>query len=244
MKFKKRFLSAALAVAMSVCTPVARPELSSSHQALSRATFAFYGQLDQERHFLCTAEAYEWSKEDGYKLITAGHCVTGEGLPDGLKFYVAEDASTNPDLMPVTVLKSENSDAFDFAILSLKTDRIYPIMHLVPQGRQLSELESLVVNVNFSLGLVKEIVFGRVASEIIPNEGAEGDCKVCKGRFMVNIDNGPGASGSAIVDEGSKEVIGLTEAGSSRLSGITICIPISKFWEWQNRHETLPRQEK
>jgi len=244
-----RKLLAVILMALMLCFSPAltvKAALSSSHQALADATFALYGQLTQdgqtERHFLCTAETYDWTKEDGYKLITAGHCVTGDDLPENLVFFVAETADPNPELMPVTVLKAENDNFFDFAVLSLKTDKVYPLVHLAPEGRPLSEPESIVVNVNFSMGLTKEIVLGRVASGIIPNKGAENDCDVCMGRFMVNIDNGPGASGSAIVDDGSQEVIGLTEAGSSRLPGIVICISINSFWIWQHSPETLPKQ--
>jgi Trypsin-like peptidase domain len=220
--------------------PALKAEISNFHQALSAATFALYGQENDIRHFLCTAETYEWDPTNGYKLITAGHCVVGDGLPTDLKFYVAETADPNPVLMPVDVVKAENSDKYDFAILSLKTDRVYPIMHLAPQGRSLSEPESIIVNVNFSEGITKEIILGRVASGIISNKGAEGDCTMCQGRFLANLSDGPGASGSAIVDEGSHEVIGLTEGGFGSLPGITIAIPISLFWQWQNDHKTLP----
>ena len=238
---KKAILAVLLALVLSLSPTIStKAALSYQHQVLSDATFALYGQLGDVRHFLCTAETYDWTKEDGYKLITAGHCVTGEDLPDGLQFFVAETADPKPFLMPVTVLKAQLSDKYDFAILQLKTDRTYPVLSLAPKGSSLSELETPVANVNFSEGITKEVVTGRVASGIIPNNGAEGDCSLCQGRFLVNIDNGPGASGSAIVDENTHQVIGLTEGGFHSLSGIAIVIPISLFWERQGQHETLP----
>lgn len=197
------------------------------HRLLYDATFALYGQKDGDngdfvRHFLCTATAVE-KTADGYDLLTAGHCVTGEDLPPDLHFYVTENIVANPVLQTVTVDKAENSDKYDFALLHLKTARIYPVISVSKNAP--SAIGSMIYNVNFSEGWAKQEGTGFVSSNVMTVSGAEGDCDICQGRFMVQVLAGPGASGSAIVDETTHQIIGLLEGGDSRAQIGAIVIP-------------------
>jgi len=238
----RKFLAAIAALCLSL-TPTTtfaaqetdRLKMSVAHQRVYDASFALYGELGQVGHFLCTATAV--AKRPGeYLLLTAGHCVIGDDLPSDLKFYVSEQIVDqpvvgNPALMPVEVLKAENDDKYDFALLDFASNKDYPV---IPLSSKVPEVEDKVYTVNYSLGVAKQIALGEVATGIIGNEGSEGDCSICKGRYLVHLFAGPGASGSAIIDEKTNTVVGVGEFG---FPGQTLglgCETITSFREWLN----------
>lgn len=199
------------------------------HDLVSNATFALYGIKGNVRHFLCTATAIERTA-DGYNLLTAGHCVLPPDIPEGVKFYVAESIEASPVLQTVTVEKAALTDKYDFAFLHLKTTRVYPAISV--SHYPLPSLETLVVAVNFSEGLIKQVSRGVVSSGLMNPGAADGKCNICTGRFMVQISAGPGASGSAVIDEGTHEIVGLIEGGIPRSNVGAICIPVSRYWDF------------
>src|SRR5258708_36009839 len=91
-----------------------RTKMSKSHQRVYDASLALYGELGEVGHFLCTTTVIDKAAGQ-YLLLTAGHCITGEGLPDGIKFYVSEQIVDQPiignkNLQPVEVLRAENDE--------------------------------------------------------------------------------------------------------------------------------------
>jgi hypothetical protein len=212
---------------------VERSKMSKAHQQVYDASLALYGELGQVGHFLCTTTVIA-ARPGQYLLLTAGHCVVGEDLPTDLKFYVSEQIVDqpiigNPNLMPVEVVRAENDDKYDFALLQLTTNKNFPVIGL---SDKVPQVEDKVYTVNFSLGVAKQVALGEVATGVIGNEGSEGDCGPCKGRYLVHLFAGPGASGSAIIDEKTNEIVGVGEIG---FPGQTLglgCETIAAFREW------------
>ena len=228
----RKWLSAVLSLVM-LAMPMAslagqeadRTKMSKSHQKVYDATLALYGTYNGVTHFLCTTTVVaqrasqphsdEMSKKYEYLLLTAGHCIKGDGLPEGLVFSVSDTVVPEDDAkdrQPVTVVKATNNTQFDFAILHLESDQLYPWipinMHHIPK------IEDKVYVVNYSLGFAKQIAKGYVATDVMTSGGARPqECDICGGRYMVHLFAGPGASGSAIIDDKTDEIIGVGEFG-------------------------------
>jgi Trypsin-like peptidase domain len=212
----------------SIAQSPKKPHIAQNSSEVYASTFALYGSWNNNTRFMCTATPYE-ATPTGYHLITAGHCVKG-GLPPNLKFYVAEDINANLALQTVTVLKAENNDKYDFAILNLNTPRDYAIVPI--NDGKFPEVGSEVVNVNFALGLTKQLGTGTVASKQMNESADNGECGLCKNRYIVHINGGPGASGSAVIDTSSGEIVGLVEAEYQGEQLGMIVIPMSIFHEF------------
>ena len=196
-------------------------------QEVMNSTFALYGQLGDERHFMCSATAFE-KTPTGYHLITAGHCVTGD-VPDGLKFFVAENIDSDLALQTVTVVKADFGRKYDFAVLNLNTTRSYKVVPI--DDSQFPGIGEKVWNVNFSEGLTKQMSLGVVASGKMNDDAAEGQCGLCHGRYLVQLFDGPGASGSAVID-GDGKIVGLVEGGFPGKTLGAIVIPMTAYHEF------------
>lgn len=168
---------------------------------LYAGTLAMYGQLGEKIYFLCTVEPYE-KTANGYHLLTAGHCI--QTNPIAVTYSVAE--YIGGPRIPVTVTKAHFGDGFDFAILDLKTTAKYPLFELGDEKEL--RVGDRVISPNFSGGLVKQLSLGRVSSGIVaPSQRCPADS--CSGDYMVQMDGGPGGSGSAVVSAKTHKVVGL-----------------------------------
>jgi Trypsin-like peptidase domain len=221
----KRLLSLVTALLLAAMPILASQEvdltkMSKAHQNAYNAALALYGTSGDVTHFLCSTTVVAQRKvmnasgKHEYLLLTAGHCITGDGLPEDLKFGVREqiaEDSPKPDLQPVDVIKAENDAKYDFAILYLASDKVYPIIEI--DFDTIPQIEDKVYDVNFSLGLVKQVALGVVATNVMDTQTSDGSCDICKGRYMVHIFAGPGASGSAIISEKTNKIVGVGELG-------------------------------
>lgn len=203
---KKIILAILLGLMLSFSASSVDAKTTKSHKKFLDATFALFVVTHDTYSFECTATAIE-KTADGYKLLTAGHCVS-----DGLPLAVAEDITEGLTYYPVTVIKFRHDGHLDFALLSLKTSRKYEVMPLIYGYKP--EIDTKVENVNFTDGIAKIVSDGRVSTQILTTYGAKGDCDQCHNHFMVQIFAGPGASGSAVVDSKLHRVIGIVTGGS------------------------------
>jgi hypothetical protein len=214
-----------------------REKMSKDHQRVYDASLALYGEEGQVAHFLCTSTVVA-ERPGEYLLLTAGHCIVGDGLPADLKFFVSEQivdepAIGNANLQPVEVVRAQNDDKYDFAILYLKSDKHYPVIPLRDPNK-VPKIEDKVYTVNFSMGVAKQVALGQVATDVITNKGSDGECSICPGRYMVHLFAAPGASGAAIVDEKSNEIIGIGEFGFPGQTMGLGCETMAAFLEWVN----------
>ena len=194
---------------------VDKTKMSKAHQRAYDAALAIYINEGDGPRFTCSstvvahrANSTSQTKYQ-YLLLTAGHCVLGDGRSKDSKYFVTEEIVAKPKLQPVEVLKAENDDVYDFAILLLESDNEYPVIAISNLNGS-PDLEDKVYGVNFSLGLTKQVALGVVASKVMDNNG---ECTPCKGRYMVHLFEAPGASGSSIIDEKTNEIVGITELG-------------------------------
>lgn len=163
--------------------------------------------------FHCTATVVETNGDGHYQALTAGHCFHS---PEA-KYYVADDIGDNPVLREVKLLKYESTDRYDYALLTFSSLRTYPVIRLNGKDAGIPAIGTPVLNVNFGEGVGRATLEGKVASK-----GAK--VETLKNRYLVSIGIGPGASGSAIVDANTHEIVGLAEAifPGTQMSSIVI----------------------
>lgn len=154
----------------------------------------------------------------GYIGLTAGHCFDWEKEDE---YYISTKEQSVPVLKKIKLIKFENDDRYDFAVFVFESNMDIPT---VPVS---SDEDSIIVggtvsNVNYSFGLVKQFTEGKIISGIITDPAIK-DLNDTKGRFLVNIGIGPGASGSAVVANG--KIIGLVEGIFPTTQMPTIVIP-------------------
>jgi hypothetical protein len=154
--------------------------------------------------FTCTATVVQTDGNGRYVGLTDGHCFQWEHEKE---YYISETIADKPVVRHIVLQKFENDDRYDFAIFTFTSHNEYPTIDIDLDGAA-PKTGTKISNVNFSLGLVKQTLTGEVVSEIITQPIPR--MKDLKGRFLVSLGVGPGASGSAIIDENGK-IIGLVE---------------------------------
>lgn len=185
---------------------------SKKHEIAEKATFVLYGRSEArgvDHKALCTAFVYK-KAEDGYYLLTEGHCFTG-GAPADAKYLVASgQVVDNPDLQPVEVLNYVDDGVVDVAELHLKTAKQYPVLEL---DTNLAKIDDKVFYVGYPEIIGQAVYTGRVGSAPLQSIGPDsGDpCDICIGRILVQTGGGPGASGSPVISEKTGKVVGILE---------------------------------
>jgi hypothetical protein len=152
--------------------------------------------------FTCTATVIETDGDGSYLALTAGHCFAREEKDS---YYVSAEVSDHPVVNKIELVKYEDDDRYDYAIIKFHSIREYPAIPVDTTTQP--EIGSQVDNVNFAFGLTKMYTHGVVESGLLnpPSKG-----KSLTSRYYVNIGIGPGASGSAVVQNG--KIVGIVEA--------------------------------
>jgi hypothetical protein len=177
-----------------------------------------------EEHFVCTATVIAGDGAGTYLAVTAGHCFDWKEID---KYHLAENTFGKPVMHKVNVLKFENDERYDYGLVTFKSLRGLPIIQVSGMESDPPALGTSVLNVNISYGIIKEFAEGRVVSNVIEGD-VDGRCSSCNGRYLVNIGLGPGASGSAIVNMQTHEIVGLAEAIFPETTMPTLVIPMGK----------------
>jgi hypothetical protein len=155
-------------------------------------------------HFTCTATVIDTDGRGNYVGLTDGHCFQWEHEKE---YYISETIQDKPVVRHIVLQKFENDDRYDFAIFTFNSLNQYPAIEVDFESPTPAP-GTKIMNVNFSLGLVKQFTSGQVVSDIITQPVPR--MKHLKGRYLVDIGIGPGASGSAVVGENGK-IVGLVE---------------------------------
>ncbi len=244
----KLFLALSLLVASLFAIPASakvqpKPDYS---EELSKATLAvysgkqvceykpedtFFGPVDFwgckfESRFTCTATVVDKNGSGGFLGLTAGHCFDYELLDKGVKYYVSDSLNDKPVLNEIHLVKFESSDRYDYALFDFHSIRDYPVFEILRDGEAIPPIGTLIQNVNFSLGVVKQVAEGKVVSKQFENGGGRACDRECGARYFVGIGVGPGASGSAVVDAKTHKIIGLVEAVFPSTQMATIVMPM------------------
>jgi trypsin-like peptidase len=198
----KRFL--ALLVVLALLFPLNLGSVQSPKGFAGKlwaSTFALYGTKNERTHFLCTAEPIE-KTANGYRLLTAGHCV--QEVSADVKFSVAEEIGGTQT--PITLVKAYLGANIDFALFDLQTTKTYSVFVLGDESK--TRVGDKTINPNFSLGIGKQLSLGKISSLSTVSSDA---CAVgeCAGDIIVQEYAGAGASGSAVLSAKTHKVIGL-----------------------------------
>lgn len=203
---------------------------NKKHEVVQRATFILYGSSPQRGRAnrpLCTAFVYK-KAADGYFLITAGHCFIVE-----TDYSVAEGQIVDkPALQSVEMLNHVDDGKMDVAELHLKTTKQYPVLEFEQKP---AEIDDKVFYVGYPEMASQVVGTGRVESNLLETEGPDkmDPCDICKGRFLAQVNGGPGASGSPLISEKSGKVLGIVE-GHIFENGVVI-VPAPAIESYYNK---------
>ncbi len=239
----KLFLALAL-MALSLFAIPASAEVKQAAPDLAKATLLVYQgkqvcKYHKEQFFIfeedawgcefktkftCTATVVAANGQGGYIGLTAGHCFNWTAIDKG-EYYIADTLVEKPVLHKMHIQKFENDNRYDYAVFDFSSLEDYAVISIANDVNPKAGDE--VTNVNYALGLAKQVTNGNVISGIVdfPAIPSLGDIK---GRFLVNIGVGPGASGSAVVDKKTGQIIGLVEAVFPGTQMPTIVMPTGK----------------
>jgi len=214
---------------------------SNKHQKAEQATFVLYGRsLHQgiDHRPLCTAFVSQ-KVSDGYILTTAGHCF--DGGPDDATYLVARGQIVDkPELQSVEFLNHIDDGNMDVAELHLKTTKEYPVLEFdkVPAG-----IDDKVFYVGYPMMVSQVVYTGRVGSNELQTLGPDGECDICKGRILVQIGGGPGASGSPVISERTGKVIGILEGHLFENGVVVVPAPAIEIYYTKVGHGQIKKKK-
>jgi hypothetical protein len=187
----------------------------------------FFFEMDRwgcafETRFTCTATVVG-AQGGNYVGLTAGHCFNWKAADAG-EYFISDTLTDKPVVHKIHLIKFENDDRYDFALFEFNSLEHYDAIPLAE--RVDLKVGDQVSNVNYAFGLAKQVTHGAVISTIIRSPALSG-LKDTKGRFLVSIGVGPGASGSAVLNA-KGEIIGIVEAIFPGTQMPTIVMPTGK----------------
>jgi hypothetical protein len=217
----KKMLSLVLALAMMLapCVSAEIKGLRGFDKKVydgSMALYASSSDLNIKDRFICSAQVVD-KVNGGYELLSAGHCTPANaGLPADMTFSIAPQIGG--PLTPVKLIAATLNKDEDWSIFYLETTKNLPVVPLGDEND--ARLNDKTIDVNFSLGLTKEVSMGLVSSKVQTSGPMAGF-------FEVTQFDSHGASGSSVVDERTKKVIGIVIAGVDGAAVPTWIEPIS-----------------
>lgn len=199
------------------------------------ATAILYSQdMQGGMRMHCTTTAFQ-KTPTGYLFVSAAHCLGDDDkqhekvAPTKDKsFYITFDEKGEKRFRPATPIEvGYQSRGDDFAVLSVTTTETFPIIPLGDESKE-DEGDDLI-NPASPVGLGVQIFKGSLTKRVLDRPVVHEASGInWTGAMLVQIEgvNG-GSSGSALISENQKGIIGFlvgTIAGSN-----TIAIPVSKF---------------
>lgn len=160
-----------------------------------------------QRHFVCTATVVGRLSESNYVGLTAGHCFDWNKKDE---YFVTDKIGEKPILRHIRLIKFENDERYDYGVFEFNWAKDFPVLEVDFDSLKTPEVGTTIINSNYAFGLVQQTQDGKVVSEQI-TDPARGGSEL-KGRYLVSIGLGPGASGSAVVDIESRKIVGIVEA--------------------------------
>lgn len=180
----------------------------------------------------CTATAYrKLEKDAGYRFVSASHCVEGDTDVEQKagKYFITFDMIGEKTFIPAKlVMAGDRKVGDDFSIFEVKTAQSIEVVGLGDNTKL--AVGDAVVNVASPLGLGKMYFQGYMSNLLIDRPPMDAGEVQWSGVMLVVIGGGPGSSGSAIISEDQRAIIGFlvgTAGGGSNIGHI--CLPVSKF---------------
>ncbi len=234
----KRVLSILLAAALAVAPMFANvKDVKGFDKKVYDGALALYASshsLGIKDRFICTVQVFRKVGNEGYLLLSAGHCTPANpDMPADMEFAVADDLGGTLTSVKLLQSKMDVANRIDYAEYYLRTTEKYPVMELGDESD--ATIGDETVDVNFSLALGKFVSKGRISSKVITS----GDMT---GFFGVDEFDSHGASGSAVIDEHTKKIIGIVIAGVDGATVSTWVEPASTIRKALMKG-TLPRSD-
>lgn len=223
------FVTAILLTGMLFAGTETRPQFI---QRVYGSVVLLYAQSeDGGMKMRCTATAYrKLDKDSGYRLASASHCITGESDADqkGAKYFITTDSAGSKTFIPAKLVEAgDRNVGDDFSIFEVREDAQLGITPLGDSDKVM--VGEAVVNVASPLGLGKQFFQGSVSSVLIDRPPLDAGDVQWKNVMLVEIGSGPGSSGSAIVSEEQKAIIGFIVGGFNDSKIGAIVLPVTKF---------------
>jgi hypothetical protein len=184
----------------------------------------------------CTATAYKkLDKDAGYRFVSASHCVSGETDQEqkASKYFITFDTTGEKTFIPASlVMAGDRKVGDDFSIFEVKTAAK---LETVPLGdSDKLTIGDAVVNVASPLGLGKQFFQGYISDTVVDRPPLDAGDVQWKDVILVAIGGGPGSSGSSIVSEDQRAIIGFLVGSFGEGSNIGhIVVPVSKFKKFE-----------
>lgn len=232
----KLFLALALLFATILPARVLAQQSRADYvQHVYRAVTLLYTQDESGgMHMDCTATAYR-KTPTGYRFVSAAHCVPGitDEEQKETKFYVSADNAGAKTYIPATlVMASDKNSGDDFSIYEVATPIAFDV---IPLGDETTlHIGDTVTNVASPLGLGKQLFQGYVSVLKLDRPKLDAGGIKWLDVMLVAIGGGPGSSGSAIVSDDQKAIVGLLVGSYSADVG-KIIVPVSKFKAFEEK---------
>lgn len=203
------------------------------------ATVLLYSQNDEgTMHMVCTATAIEKTPK-GYTFATASHCVSEDDhdkkkaeIEKTFFFVTSEEGKTKEFLRAEVTAAGYMHDGYDFALLSVETDKTFPVVAIGEDST--SHSGDSVVTIAAPLGLAKQTLRGAVSCPKVPRPVVEDDINWTEAMILQVPGEDSGSSGSSVVCLRQRAICGFYVGRvNSKAGGQQIAIPVSKFKAWR-----------
>lgn len=235
----KRVISSLLATSVLIFSSVTLGAEDLATKVRKSVALLYTQSEDGSFRMHCTVTAYQ-KVQDGYLFVTAAHCVgddrVGEKLsadPSDESFYITFDLKGEKLFYEAkTRLVGYQHVGDDFAVFEVDTKDKFSTVEIGDETTLHDGAE--IINVAGPLGLGLQTFRGTISSLYIdrpvidPRQGIN-----WKGAMFLQIQSGPGSSGSALVSVEQGKIVGLLVGTVGQ--GNTVGIPISRFIDATNK---------
>ncbi len=213
--------------------PTQSPFTSDLENKFSQATALLYARIGSGTYIMvCTATAFE-RNEMVYHFVTAAHCVAEDNHDHRrvelapVDWFISFDQRGTKNFIHAKILRAGyQSRGDDFAVLEVTLDKPVPVIPLASKDPSLGESVS---NVASPLGLGKQLFRGHVTMERLDRPIIDAGLN-WRDTTLLQINSGPGSSGSAIVSTSQSGITSILVGRiSNRGSENVVSIPVSKF---------------
>jgi S1-C subfamily serine protease len=185
--------------------------------------------MDGSMKMRCTATAFSHEGRI-YQFVSAAHCVASDDTThekvdvDKTRFFITFDESKEKKFHSAKLLMAGyQHKGDDFSVFSVESDENWPT---IPLGDDTPEkVGSPVINIASPGGLGKQLFHGYISSKMLDRPIVEEDIN-WTGVMMVQIEIGPGSSGSSVISESQGAIVAFL-VGTARDN--PVAMPVSRF---------------
>jgi S1-C subfamily serine protease len=150
-----------------------------------------------------------------------------------IKYFITSDTEGEKTYIKATlVAASDKTSGEDFAIFQVDTKANFEVIPLGDNAKL--HLGSQVIDVAGPLGLGKQFFQGYVSNLKLDRPKLDAGEVQWKDVMLVMIGSGPGSSGSSIVSEDQKAIVGFLVGGFNANIG-AICVPVDDFKVFESK---------